>query len=315
MRINAALTRVFRNWPAKVLSFAGALLLLVFHDITRLEERFVTVPLELQLSDRFMPGAAYPQQVRVRLRGESDEVFRIVEDDLRAYVDLRRFGDEGEYRVPVQVERTTSAPTDGVVEITPEPAWIQLELEEKLLTSVEVVATTSGFPPSGYELVQILMTPSSVEIEGPRSRVELVDAVRTEDVDLSTRRGDFTERLRLVQPDPLIRFPGGDIVEMRGFIEEAVVLQTFSEVGMVVFGLPDGLELRQALPTGTIRVQARQIDLETVSRGDLQLTVDASVVDGPGTVRLPVRPIVPSGFTVLGFEPTSVQVVIGADGS
>lgn len=313
MKINGIFTRIFRNWPAKVLSFALALLLLVFHDITRLEERFVTVPLEVRVSANLVPATAYPQQVRLRLRGESEQVFRIVEDDVRAYIDLQRFTSEGEHRVPVNVERTGATAEPGSLEILVEPEVLVITLEQKAIKSVEVQASTSGFVPSGFELERTIMTPSSVEIEGPRSRVESVEVVRTEDVDLSNRREDFTERIRLVSPDPLISFRGGDIVEFRGIVEEAVVLQTFEPVDIVVSGLDPQLTLDEELPTGLVRVQARQIDIETLTPGDLQLAIDASGVVTPGTIRLPVRPIVPPGFVVLRYEPTSVQLVLGGN--
>lgn len=310
MPIRPMLQRVFRNWPAKILSFAAALLLLVFHDITRLEERFLTVPLQLELNEELVPASSYPRQVRLRLRGESQQVFRVVEEDVRAYLDLRRYATEGEYRVPVLVERTGSAAEDTALEVTVEPDAVRVALEEKLLRSLEVEAATDGFPATGYELVQLVMTPSVVEVEGPRSIVEDISLIRTEEVDLSTRREDFTERIRLIRPDPLVQFPGGNIVEIRGIIEESVVLQTFEPVDLVVSGLDPELRLTQSLPTGLIRVQARQIDVQDVSPGDLQLSVDASTIDQPGQVRLPVRPIVPPGFVVLRYEPTSIQLQV-----
>lgn len=312
MQIRALLQRTFRNWPAKILSFAAALLLLVFHDITRLEERFVTVPLEIELNDQLVPGSNYPRQVRLRLRGESQQVFRVVEEDLRAYIDLRRYASEGEYRTPVLVEREGAARAAGALEVTVEPDTVQVTLEEKLLRSLEVEPTTSGFPTAGYELVQIVMSPSSVQVEGPRSVVEDLNVVRTEEVDLSTRREDFTERIRLVRPDPLVRFPGGSVVEMRGMIEESVVLETFETVELVVTGLDPQFVLAESVPGGLIRVQARQLDVEDVTPGDLQLSVDASSVDEVGSVRLPVRPIVPPGFVVLRYEPTSILLEVEA---
>lgn len=310
MKIKTVFARLFHNWPIKVLSFALALLLLVFHDITRLEERFVTVPLELRVSDQLVPAATYPQQARLRLRGESEYVYRVVEDDLRAYIDLRRFSVEGAHRVPVQVERVGQAAEPGTLEISVEPETIDIELEEKVIRSVEVQPSTSGFVPSGFELERVVMTPSAVEIEGPRSRVEGIPFVRTEDVDLTNRREDFTERIRLVRPDPLITFRGGDIVEFRGIVEESVLLQTFEPVEMVVAGLNPDLDLGQELPGGLIRVQARQVDIESLSPGDLQLSIDAGGISEPGAFRLPVRPIVPSGFVVLRYEPTSIQLTV-----
>ncbi|MFW5643285.1 MAG: YbbR-like domain-containing protein [Alkalispirochaeta sp.] len=311
MWIRRLLARTFHNWPAKILSLAAAVLLLVYHDITRLEERFLTVPLELELNEAVVPASTYPRQVRLQIRGESEQVFRVVEDDFRAYLDLRRYSGEEEYTAAVLVERTGAAAGEGILEVVPEPEAVTLRLEERLLKSLEVVPTTSGFPPTGFELVQLLMTPSAVEVEGPRSVLEEIDEVSTEDVDLSDRRENFTERIRLVPPDPLVLFPGGDIVEIRGIIDEAVVLQTFEPVELIVTGLPSDLTIEQDIPTGLIRVQARQIDIEEISSGDLQLTVDASQVDEAGTIRLPVRPVVPGGFVVLRYEPTSVQLELG----
>ena len=258
-----------------------------------------------------MPASSYPRQVRLQIRGESEQVFRIVADELRAYLDLRRFTEEGEFTVPVQVERSGAAAGSGTLEVTAEPEAVVIRLEERLLKSLEVVPATSGFPPSGYELGQLIMTPSSVEVEGPRSLLEDVSQVTTEDVDLSNRREDFTERIRLVPPDPLVLFPGGDIVEIRGLIDEAVVLQTFEPVELIVTGLPDDLAVAQDIPTGLIRVQARQWTGEHRRRGP-SVNGGRIAVEEPGTVRLPVRPVVPAGFVVLRYEPTSVQLRVGA---
>ncbi|SIQ79219.1 YbbR domain-containing protein [Alkalispirochaeta americana] len=312
MKIKSWFQRLFQNWPVKVLCFAVALLLLVFHDITRLEERFLTVPLEVRLSANLVPASTYPQQLRLRLRGESEQVFRIVEDDLRAVIDLRDFSREGVYRVPVDLERRGAAAEPGTLEISVEPESLEITLEEKAIKSVEVVASTSGFVPTGYSLERTIMTPSAVEIQGPRSRIEGVEQIRTEDVDLSSRREDFTERIRLVSPDPLIAFRGGEIVELRGIVEERVVLETFDPVDIVVSGLDQRFSLDGELPSGSIRVQVRQIDLEGLAPGELELSVDASAVSAPGTIRLPLRPVVPPGFVVLRYEPTSLQLNVTA---
>lgn len=310
MVIEGFLRRVFRNWPAKVMSFAAAVLLLVFHDVTQLEERFISVPLEVRASLDLVPASSYPRQARVRLRGEADQVFSILEEDIVVFIDLSAYDEEGDYRVPVTAERHGSAEGGDTLELDVEPEVIEMTLEGKLLKSVEVVPGTSGFPPSGYELTQILMTPSSVEIEGPRSKVEGLTQVRTEDIDISGKRESFTERLRLVRPDPLVSLPGGDIVEVRGIVEEAVVLTTFEPVTVLVTGLDPQFRLAQSLPDGAIRVQARQLQVEQTEPEDVQLIIDAGSIREPGNIRLPVRPVVPEGFVILRYEPTSLLLIV-----
>jgi len=137
LAIEQFVRRAFRNWPAKVLSFAAAVLLLVFHDVTRLEERFITVPLSVQVSSELVPASAFPHQARVRLRGESDQVFGILEEDIVASVDLAGHTTEGEFRAPVLLRRIGTAALGNTLELDVEPDSILVSLERKLLKSVE----------------------------------------------------------------------------------------------------------------------------------------------------------------------------------
>lgn len=312
MKGSRFIARLLHNWPAKALSLAAAILLLVFHDISRLEERFFSVPLELELPDGYVPASNFPDNVRVSLRGESEEIFRILEEDIRAYVDLTEHDSAGEFLEPIRVERLGTARGIEPLEIGVEPVEVAITLEETLQKGVEVQPSLSGFPPTGYELTQYQISPSTVEIQGPRSRVAQMEEVTTEDIELTGRREDFNVRVRLQRPDPLVTFLGGDVVEFRGIVEEAVVLHTFDPVETVVLGLDPQLQLDGQLPSGTVRVQGRQLDLEDTEPDQVQLIVDASAITSPGQYVLSVRPDVPQGLIVLRYEPTEVEVTVRA---
>ncbi|MFW6223397.1 MAG: YbbR-like domain-containing protein [Spirochaetota bacterium] len=304
------LARLLHNWPAKALSLAAAILLLVFHDISELEERFFSVPLELELPEGYVPASSFPDNVRVSLRGESDEIFRILEEDIRAYVDLTEHDSAGEFLEPIRVERQGTASGIEPLEIGVEPLEVAITLEETMQRVVDVEPSLTGFPPTGYELTQYRISPSTVEIEGPSSHVESIEEITTEDIDLAGRREDFSVRVRLQRPDPLVSFLGGDVVEFRGIIEEAVVLHTFEPVETVVLGLDPQLEIEGTLPSGTVRVQGRQLEVEELDPDQVQLIIDASSITSPGTYRLSARPDVPQGLIVLRYEPTEVEVTV-----
>jgi YbbR domain-containing protein len=290
-------------------------MLLVFHNITSLEERFFSVPLELRLSESLVPASNYPRQVRVRLRGDSEEVFRVVEENIVAFADFSEHTSEGEYRAAVRIAETEATARIDPLEINVEPPEISVVLEEKLVRSIEVEPALSGFPPSGFELTNYQMNPSTVQVEGPESIVQSLEDLTTEEIDLAGKREDFTERVRIVRPDALIQFPGGNVVEFRGFIEESVILNTFEPVEVVVLGLNPDLELASPLPSGLVRVQATQRALDETTATDVQLTVDASTIEDPGSYELRVVPQVPQGFVVLRYEPSTVQISVApADG-
>ncbi|TVR30086.1 MAG: hypothetical protein EA404_13635 [Spirochaetaceae bacterium] len=310
MKISLSIHRLLNNWPAKILSLAAAVLLVVFNNVSRLEERYFSVPLQLVLPADFVPAAPYTQRVRVTLRGDGDDVFRILEDDVRAFADLSDYGNDGVYRVPVQVEKRGSALDVEPLEIRVDPIEISVTLEQRERRSVEVLPSLSGFPPPGYQLGQYQLSPSTVEVQGPRSIVEEVYSIETEDIELAGRNSDFSVRVRLIQPDPLVQIIGGDVVEFRGVIEESVVLHTFEPVETVLLGLAEGLTIVSSLPSGSVRVQGRQFDLDEIQPNDVQLIVDASAISVPGSYQLAVRPDVPRGLLVLRYEPSQIEVEV-----
>ncbi len=310
MRSKLSPQRLLQNWPAKVLSLAAAVLLVVFNGVSRLEERYFSVPVQIQLPADHVPGAAYIQRVRVTLRGEGDAIFRVLEDDLVATIDLSPHNNEGVYRVPVRVEKRGTALDVDPLEIRVEPSEISVTLEQRDRRSVEVIPSIAGFPPPGYQLGQYQLSPSTVELQGPRSRMEGITSVLTEDVDLAGRRSDFAVRVRLVRPDPLVQIIGGDVVEFRGMVEEAVVLNTFEPVETVLLDLDPRFTIVSALPQGSVRVQGRQFDLDGIPPQDVQIVVDASGITAPGIYELPARPDVPRGLLVLRYDPARVEIEV-----
>jgi len=86
------------------------------------------------------------------------------------------------------------------------------------------------------------------------------------------------------------------------------VLTTFDRVELVVLNLAPELQVELQPETGTIRLQGGGQEIEGLSSADMQLILDASDIDAPGTYELPTRPVLPAGFLVLRYEPTRVEL-------
>ncbi|HUX13915.1 MAG TPA: CdaR family protein [Spirochaetia bacterium] len=308
MKSSSLLQRLMQNWPVKILAVAAAVLLFFFNQLSRLEVRYFSVPLQLVLPSGYVPGAAYPSKVRVTLRGESDAIFRVLEEDVEAYADFSSHDGEGVFKEPIQIRKKGTALNIDPLEITVEPLDVAITLERRMSKSIEIVPSLKGFPPPGYQLAKYSLKPSTVEVVGPRSHLEKIQSVHTEDIDLTGRVEDFTVQVRLVLSDPLLRLPGGNVVEFRGIIQESVVLQTFDQVNVVVVNLEPGLTIAGELPTGTLRVQGKQVDLEAIKPDQVRLAVDAAGIHRPGTYTLPVRPDLPTGILVLRYDPARITL-------
>jgi hypothetical protein len=305
------LGRLLENWPAKIIAFGVALLIVLLNGLADVGERFMMIPLELELPNTLVPGEEFTGRVRVELRGDEERIFEVVEDDLRAVADFTGVTDEGVFRAPIEVRRSgTAGDLDAALEISVEPAQVTVTLEERLTRSVEITPNITGFPPAGYELSDYRISPTRVDVVGPRSRVEPLTQVLTEEISLAGREGDFTESVRLSRPDPLVSFPGGDIVDFRALIVETVIQTEFDDIEIAIVDLDPGLVVVSGVQTGTIRAQGRQLNIEDVPDERIGLFVDAAGIAEPGTYVLPVRPQIPGGILVLSIDPARIELVI-----
>lgn len=310
MRIRDFFIRLTRNWPAKVISFAAAVLLFLFYQFNSLEERFFTVPVMMELNEGFLPAGPYPKSARVILRGEGDDIFLVEEDDIEVYIDLSSHNTEGLFRAPLEYRKMDTAQRIDPLEIRVEPFEATVELERKLIKDVKVEPVIHGYPEQGYELSEYSIVPGVIELEGPRSHITEVNSLKTEAVDLTGRNTDFTIRLMIESTDPYIKFRGGDIVEFAGVIREAVMVKTYATQGIVLRRLPAGLEAEEPQVRGSVKVQGTQLFLEDYRAADIELFADCSDISEPGRYQVAVRPQVPRELLVITHDPETVEILV-----
>jgi hypothetical protein len=311
---NGLARRLLANWPAKVLSLAAALLLFAFYRLNRLEDRYISVPLSVSMNDEYVPSSQYPRSVRATLRGESNALFAIQEDDVRASLDLSGLRAEGRYRMPVQVERRGSALGVDPLEIRTDPAEVSVSLEKRTAKSVPVTPSFKGFLEPGYELVSFELVPSKVDISGPASAIARATDVQTDFIELAGRSSDFIVKARLIKKDGLLSISGPDSVEFRAIVQRSLAIKSFEGVPLAAEGLQAGLALASPLPAGKLRVRSSTVEISGFAPQAGVLFADLSEIRKPGSYRAKVFSRAPDGFTIEGFEPDSVQVVVVAAG-
>lgn len=132
-------------------------------------------------------------KVDITVTGDKNLVRRLVESEIIVTVDL-----------------TNSKPGDLVVQLNPdtvnielppgvrldeiEPNRILVKLEPRIEKLVDVRPEFSGQLPENYEIYAETVTPAQVRVRGASSRVNALDKVPTEKIDLNIRAGDFVER-------------------------------------------------------------------------------------------------------------------------
>ncbi len=308
--LSQIIVRLFSNWPAKALALGAAILLYLLVGLENLEERYITLPIRLELPQNLVPAKEYPAFARVYIRGQGDDIYSITEDEIQISADFRQFSREGEYRVALEERRLGLAASIEPLEIRIEPGLLELTLEQRVSAMVPVVPAISGSPAPGYELSSYSVIPDQVEIYGPRSVISQVNELNTEEIELGAQDGDFVLRVALVAPNPLLRFEGSRLVEFRAEISDSILVNTFENVPLIILGLSDEFSADLAVPGGSIRVQASQSLINQTDPEAISLAVDASDIDAPGAYTLSVRPVVPRGFVIFRFDPVEIDIEI-----
>ncbi len=145
-----------------------------------------------------------PPRVRVTVRGP-----KIVLDDVHAdelgkiEVDLRQGTPK---RVLLDANLVKVPPGLSVEQI--EPAYLELDWEDRVERDVPILVSVSGTPPAGLVVKGApKVEPAVVHVDGPRSLVLVMQNVRAEPFDVSqVAEGDTVRLLPLDQPPPRATF-------------------------------------------------------------------------------------------------------------
>jgi YbbR domain-containing protein len=315
LRNKSRVKKLTADWPAKVLSLAAALLLFFFYRLNRLEDRYLSVPLSVTVNDEFAPASQVPRSVRISLRGESNALFSIQEDDIKASLDLSGYRSEGVFRAAVQIEKRGSALGVDPLEIKSDPSEIAIGMERKVSRVVPVTPSFRGFLEPGYELVSFEIAPPEVEINGPSSAVARVSDLATDFIELSGRSADFSTKVKLVKKESLVFFSGPDEVQFRAVVRRSLATRSFERLPILPTGLDEAFDLAAPLPAGKLRLRASGEATADFAPSPGALSVDLSSVKKPGSYSLPVLAVLPDGFVVESYEPQSVTVEVVTKGA
>lgn len=312
MKSKLTLDRILANLPAKIIALAVAVLLFLFNRIETVQERSFSVPVKLITENGLTPGENYLHRVKITLRGAEEIIFPVQEEDIEAVSDFSDHQSEGVYRNPIKIVRRNSALDAANLEITVEPIEMTLKLERKLSKSLEVLPRFSGRPTAGHELDGYKLTPSFVTVEGPASRVEKLTQARTENIDLRGKSEPFSVRIRLLNDDPLLSFPGGSVVEVQAGIKPMVSSMAWESLVPTISNLPRGLKVTTPPGEVKLRLKGSQKTLEETRSQPSVVRLDLGFMTKPGTYKIRVQTNLPPEIEVLELQPAEVSVTLEA---
>ena len=151
-----------------------------------------------------------PDRLVLEIRGPAGKLSPEVMAETAAQIDLASVKSAGERTFTI--DRTNISLPFGVTFERSVPSQMRLRFDRRLSKEVAVRVRFAADPPSGWRIARNSVTPERVRIVGPASRVDQIEAVETDRVDLVWQDGEQKARVHVFAGDPQVRLESSPMV-------------------------------------------------------------------------------------------------------
>src|SRR5262245_4910947 len=204
---------ILQNWFLKVVSLLLATLLWAAVSNQASSEIGLDVPLEYRnIPSQLEMTGDMTNTIQIRLRGSSNVIKGITAKDVSTTIDLGKMR-TGEKIVALSPQNVQVPFGAEVIRVN--PSTVRFTLERTVTKTVSVMPTIIGQLPDGYEAGRVSVSPSTVDVEGPESRVNSMSSIATVGIRLDRKQSTIDQTADLELPDPQIRLQHPSPVNVR----------------------------------------------------------------------------------------------------
>jgi len=309
MTVRKLFKAITKNWPAKLFCFAIAIIVVLFNRMSSMEERYLSIPFRVYSNSEFIATSEIPKSIKVSIRGDRDDIYTILNDDLNAYADFRDINEAGNHERAIRVDKTGNALYMNPLEIYVKPAKLNVLFDHKKQKKIALEPVVKGVPPDGFELSSYLLSTDEVIVEGPESIMERLNSIKTLPVSIDGHSDNFSVAVDVDNKNPLLKVVSSDI-KMSVNIARIMVVKNLTYVPVSIVNCPADLMAISNVMTGTIKVETDSRVAESIKSSDAMLTIDLSKIKEPGVYKLPLRPEVPKNVSMISFTPDTAEITI-----
>ena len=316
MNTKRLIDKILDKWPAKIICLVIAIFLYFFHQASLIDSKTFVVPLEIIESGRVMHVGDAPSSVSVTVRSTEENIKAVLQNDITATVNLNTITQKGTYKVPVHIKLSESLLTYDPFEVKLKDETITLEVDCKTIKYVPLMPSVVGEVAHGYEIESISMNPSTVEIYGPESVVDATEQVYTTRINVSNAEKNFSTETSYQEPNKLLSVMDEGPFKAEISVKPKVMEREFEDVEIEVMYLDSSLEIKDELPSVTIKLSGNMNVLENYILSKHAVQLSLYEVNEPGTYTIPLHFMIPANFKLVekSDEEFTVTVVQKSEG-
>lgn len=309
MKIKPLLEKLNDRWPAKAICIVAACVLYMFNQHTSLERRSLAIRLNVLQEGEMLCTTHLPSSVSVTIRTNAENISHVNAEGITATLDLNYITKEGNFDVPVLVSLPSNLESLDPLEVTVYPEKIKVHLEKNISRAVKVVPYEIGRSPYGYMVKKISVTPPYVEIFGPRSIVENVNALEVGAVVIDEKTESFSERKRIINRNRLVKIDGASEVEVNVEVGLVQGTKSFSNVPIELKNLNPEFEIEGNF-FANFSIMGAQLVLDEYEILPGVLSADLGAISEAGEYEIPVTVLLPQDFHLESISVESISISV-----
>lgn len=308
MKSNDIIKKIIDNWPTKVICILAAVLLYLFGQISTLDKRSLSIPLKVRAEGGLSFSDKVPKNIRVTVRGDSNEIGLLQEKDFLAYIDTSEYTSEGMVRIPIQLDLSSNVTTVEHLEITANPESIPLHLERKISSLVKIKENIYGSCLDGYEISNVSIVPEMLQITGTSNQVNSTKFLETNVINVDQKSGSFSIQTKVSNPNSMLTLSDGNEVTVNIEIKPIKLDKSFESSVIFYNGLSEKFQIENMNNTYKISLSGAKNVLEPFVLTPLTVQVDCSQINEIGHYELPLIVTLPNDIVLESIEPKIIPV-------
>ena len=299
MNTKHLLDKILDKWPSKVICLVIAIFLYFFHQASLIDSKTFVVPLQIIEDGMVMHVGSVPGSVSVVVRASDETIKSVSPADISASISLDAITEKGTYKLPVTITLAEKLKEYDPFEVKLKDDSITIDVDTKAIKYVPIAPSIVGEVAHGYEIESITMSPSTIEISGPKSVVNATEQIYTTRLNVSNAETNFTTETSYQKPNKLLVITEEEPIKATVSVKPKTMERDFTDINVEVLNLDDGLEIAGELPLISIKLSGSMPVLEDYILSKHAVQVNLRDVYEPGTYELPLRYVLPSNLNLI----------------
>ncbi|MBS7241473.1 MAG: hypothetical protein KIG77_03690 [Treponema sp.] len=314
MNIKHFLEKLTDNWPVKALCFVLSCVIYFFHQVSLLETKTFSVPLEVRKEGNMIPVSGLEKEkfIKVKVRTKREQIPLISEKDFSAYVDISSKTKEGSWTFPVSVsisEKMIELDLDPL-EITATPDNLKFDIQKKSLKQVPVVSKVYGIPAHGYKALSVHLEPSHVFLVGPQFMLDEINEINVGSVNIENSDIPVSKILKAVNTNAYISILDDPHIKAYVPIVSEAMVKELPDVEIKFNSLPDEFAVSGDAMKISLTIEGNVIDIEKFRMKNLSVYADLSFITEPGVYTVPVIIELSPAYSLVQSSLEEVEITV-----